>query len=95
MSEIIKYEYGAVSSRYSLEADNKLTAYSTIVVHYMNSPHLVVVYVPEDSDNWFSIDGNISERLDEIFGGVGSFEKYLAEHPEEIRACYETIRQLC
>lgn len=28
------YEYGAMSSKYSLEADNKLTAYAAMIAHY-------------------------------------------------------------
>ncbi|WP_290375162.1 hypothetical protein [uncultured Duncaniella sp.] len=50
-----------MSSLYSIEADNKLTAYVGMVAH---------------------------------FGGPGSFDKYLNEHLEEIRAAYETIKQL-
>lgn len=90
------YEYGAVSSKFSLEADNKLTAYATICLHYHNAPHLVVIYSPEESksDSWVSLTGKIAERLDEIFGGPGSMDKYMEDHMEEIRNCYQTIKQL-
>lgn len=90
------YEYGAMSSKYSLKADNKLTAYATIILHYRNAPHLVVVYSPESckEDRWANMLGQISERLDEIFGGEGSFDKYLEDHVEDIQACYRTIKQI-
>nr|AKH46047.1 hypothetical protein [uncultured marine virus] len=92
---MIQYEYGAVSSRYILEAENKLTAYATIVLHYRNSPHLVVIYEPEDADTWFSVDGEVSDKLDNIFGGEGSFDDYLEKNMEEIKKCYASIKQIC
>jgi hypothetical protein len=90
------YEYGAMSSKYKLEATNKLTAYATMILHYRNSPHLMVVYEPETckEDSWFNPTGKISERLDEIFGGEGSFDKYLSENIEAVRSCYKTITQV-
>ena len=36
---------------------------------------------------------SLAKRLDEIFGGEGSFDKYLEEHVEEIRNAYKTIEQ--
>ncbi len=93
----MKYEYGAVSSRYSIESENKLTAYATVVLHYRNNPHLVFIYKPEEAtkDSWFSMDGKCSERLDEIFGGNGEFVKYLQNNMDEIGKCYDSIKQLC
>lgn len=91
-----KYEYGAMSSRYSLIAENKFTAYATMCLHYRNAPHLVAIYSPAEnkSDSWMSFDGKCSERLDEIFGGKDSFDKYLQENIESIRKCYKSIKQL-
>ena len=90
------YEYGVMSSRYKLEANNKLTAYATMILHYSHNPHLVAIYTPENcqEDSWFNPTGQISERLDEIFGGKDSFYKYLSENIEEIKACYKTIKQV-
>lgn len=90
------FEYGAMSSRYSCEAENKLTAYTAMVVHYDRSAHLIALYAPEEikEDSWMSFDGKISERLDEIFGGVDSFDKYCIDHKDQITACYESIKQL-
>ena len=92
----VPYEYGAMSSKFRLYATNKLTAYATMVLHYWNSPHLVAIYSPEESkaDSWMSFDGKCSDRLDEIFGGKDSFDKYLQEHLSEIRECYKGLKRL-
>ena len=94
--ELMPYEYGVMSSRFKIQAPNKLTAYAVMVVHYRYSPHLVAIYSPEESkeDSWLSIDGKCSERLDEIFGGEGSFDKYINDNIEEIRAYYKTVERL-
>ena len=91
-----KYEYGAMSSKYELEAENKLTAYATMCMHYQNSAPLVVIYSPESAkdDQWTSFDGKIAARLDEIFGGPDSFDNYLENNIEAIRACYDSIKQV-
>jgi hypothetical protein len=91
-----KYEYGAMSSKYEIEADNKLTAYATMCLHYQNSSHLVVIYSPESSkkDSWMNFTGQISERLDEIFGGKDSFDKYIDNNIKDIKKCYDSIKQL-
>jgi hypothetical protein len=92
----MKIEYGAMSSRYSIEADNKLTAYCAMVAHFGKSAHLIAIYEPEEctKDQWLNLFGNISDRLDEIFGGKDSFDKYFDEHTEEIKKAYNTIEQL-
>ena len=86
-----------MSSRYSVEADNKLTAYCAMIVHFGRSAHLIALYSPAECENdcWLNIYGKISERLDEVFGGKGSFDKYVEEHTEDIKKAYETIKQLC
>jgi hypothetical protein len=81
----VPYEYGAMSSKFRLYATNKLTAYATMILHYQNSPHLVAIYSPEESK---------ADRLDEIFGGKDSFDKYLQEHISEIRECYKGLKRL-
>ena len=92
------FEYGAVRSKYSCDAENKLTAYATMCAHYGASNHMIVVYSPDEcaeNDQWFNlIDGKVSARLDEIFGGEGSFDKYFEDHIEEIKACLKSIKRL-
>ena len=92
----MKIEYGAMSSKYSIEADNKLTAYVGMVVHFGRSAHLIAIYAPEEccADSWLNPFGKIAARLDEIFGGEGAFDKYADEHIEEIKAAVKTIKQL-
>ena len=90
------YEYGAMSSKFKLLAKNKLTAYATMCLHYQNSSHLMVIYSPEEckEDSWFNINGQIANRLDEVFGGQGAFDKYLYDNKEEIINCYKTIEKI-
>lgn len=91
-----KYEYGAMSSKYEITAENKLTAYVAMCLHYQKSSHLIMIYSPESSkeDSWTNFTGQISERLDEIFGGKDSFDKYIEDNIEEIQKCYDSIKQL-
>ncbi|MDQ1139448.1 hypothetical protein [Pedobacter agri] len=91
-----KYEYGAMSSKYQCEAENKLTAYATMVLHFDRSAHLIALYSPAETkeDSWMNITGAISDRLDEVFGGDGSFDKYVEAHIPEIKACYKSIKKL-
>ena len=91
------FEYGAMSSRYSIEADNKLTAYAAMVAHFGQANHLVALYEPKEivkDDSWLNPFGVVAARLDEIFGGEGAFDKYFNEHLDEIKAAYHTIKQL-
>ncbi len=90
------YEYGAMSTKFKLVAKNKLTAYATMCLHYQSNAHMMVIYTPEEckEDSWTNITGQISERLDEVFGGDGSFDKYLENNIEEIRECYKTIEKV-
>lgn len=92
------FEYGAMSSRFSLEADNKYTAYAAMLLHYGRNNHLIALYEPEEvvkNDSWLNIFGKIAERLDEIYGGEGKFDDYFEAHQEDISKAYKTIRQIC
>lgn len=90
------YEYGIMSSKYKLLAKNKLTAYAVMCLHYQSNSHMVVIYEPESckEDSWLNITGQISERLDEIFGGTNSFDEYLENNIEEIKECYKSIEKI-
>jgi hypothetical protein len=92
----IVYEYGAMSSKFSCEATNKLTAYVAMVAHYDSQAHLLVIYSPEEckADGWFNLTGKISEKLDKIFGGEGAFDKYVEDHVDDIKECFETIKRI-
>jgi hypothetical protein len=92
------FEYGAMSSRYSCEAENKLTAYVTMCLYFNRSNHLIALYAPEEikEDSWLNPYGKVAERLDEIFMGAGgmNFDEYVDEHIDEIRECYKMIKQI-
>ena len=90
-----KYEYGAMSSKFSLVAENKLTAYATMCLHYQENANILVIYSPDcTNDSWFSVSGDIAERLDEIFGGKGFFDKYISDNVDAIRECYKSIKRM-
>lgn len=95
-SGMTTYEYVAMSTKWSLEAANKLTAYATMIIQYDRSAHMIALYAPAEckEDSWINLFGAISERLDEIFGGEGSFDKYVEQHIDDIKACYQTIKKL-
>ena len=91
------FEYGAVSSKYSVKAENKLTAYVAMVLHYSSQAHLIMLYEPKEivkDDVWTDFTGQISKRLDEIFGGENGFDIYCEGHIKEIRAAYKSIKRL-
>lgn len=91
------FEYGIMSSKYSIEAENKLTAYAAMIIHFgPTAAAFIDIYSPEESrktDSW-SLAYPLNKRLDEIFGGDGSFFKYLNEHQDEIKNTLNTIEQL-
>ena len=39
------YEYGAMSSKYSIEADNKLTAYAAMIIQFNSVPQLIAIVI--------------------------------------------------
>lgn len=93
----VPYEYGIMSSKYKILAKNKLTAYAVMCLHFQSNSHMVAIYEPETckEDSWMNPTGQISERLDDIFGGVDSFDKYLEDNVADIKECYATIEKVC
>lgn len=90
------YEYGAMSSKYSIEADNKLTAYAGMIAHFGGNAAMIAIYSPEENkkDSWL-FASPLEDRLNEVFGGgERAFFNYMDEHVEEIRAAVNTIKQL-
>ena len=97
MTKKTTFEYGAMSSRFRLQTEDKFTAYAAMVLHFNSCPQLVAIYEPEDlakQDSWL-MHTPVEQRLDEIFGGKGSFIKYLDEHKVEIKEAYQTVEQIC
>ena len=92
---MIKIEYGAMSSKYEVTANDKLTAYAAIVLQYGCSAGMVAIYTDEyKSDCWLNFDGSTLEKLDNLYGGNGYFLKYLQLNAEEIKKANKTIKQL-
>ncbi|MDX5586531.1 MAG: hypothetical protein QNK20_16715 [Aureibaculum sp.] len=90
------YEYGAMSSKFQLTCNNKLTAYSAMVVHYENQINMVIVYEPKEckDDNWFNMGGDTEKMLDNIFGGDGAFNDYIKKYKDDIVKAYNTIKRI-
>ena len=91
------FEYGIMSSKYSIEAENKLTAYAAMIIHFgPAAAGFIAIYSPDESrknDSWL-LAYPIVKRLDEVFGGEGSFFKYLGKHQDEINKTLDTIKRL-
>ena len=86
-----------MSSKYSIEADNKLTAYAAMIIQFNSVPQLIAIYSPKESaenDSWLMRTNDLKQRLDEIFGEDGGFEKYLDKHPDEIKKACKSIKQI-
>ncbi len=88
-------EYGIMSNKWSIEADDKLTAYAAILISQNRNASLVVIYNEElKSDNWAFAD-DLEKRVGEIFGGSPSdFHHFVNTHKKEIRKAFETIKKL-
>ena len=88
-------EYGIMSNKWSIEADDKLTAYAAILISQNRNASLVVIYNKElKSDNWAFAD-DLEKRVGEIFGGSPSdFHHLVNTHKKEIRKALETIKKL-
>ena len=86
-----------MSSKYSIEAENKLTAYAAMIIHFgPAAAGFIAIYSPDESrknDSWL-LAYPIVKRLDEVFGGEGSFFKYLGKHQDEINKTLDTIKRL-
>lgn len=90
------YEYGAGSSKFRLFADNKLTAYAAMILHYGDNAGVLVLYAPESKvPEWSIFNGSdVAERVDKVFGGPGEFLNYIEMNKPEIEKCYNTIERL-
>lgn len=86
-------EYGIMSNKWSVEADDKLVCYATILIHIgSNGYNMVVLYNEECKQDQWAFSSNIEERLKEIFGE--DVFKFMDAHENEIRAAIKTIKKL-
>ena len=87
-------EYGIMSNKWSVEADDKLICYATIILHLKDGVPMIALYSPKEvvkNDSWL-FHSEPEKRLAEVFGQDPI--KYIDEHIEEIKKAYETIKKL-
>ena len=86
-------EYGIMSNKWSVEADDKLVCYATILIHLgTNGYNMVMLYNKECKNDQWAFSENIYERLYEIFGE--DVFKFMDAHESEIRKAIKTIKKL-
>lgn len=78
----MKVEYGIMSNKWSVEADDKLVFYATILIHISsNWYNMVILYNDECKDDQWAFCDNIDKRLNENFGidyfDVEDFKQYV------------------
>jgi hypothetical protein len=89
-------EFGAASSRFSIESEDKFAAYVAMCLYYDTNNHLIAIYSPDEcrKDSWLNPFGKVAKRLDEIFGGAGAFDRYCEDNATKIVEAYQTIKRL-
>lgn len=92
----ITFEFGVMSSKYSVTAKNKLTAYCAMLFHYQEKPQLVVIYSPEKykEDSWTNFDGRTEAILNELFSEFGGYESYMKDNIQIIKKAIKTIKKI-
>ena len=88
------FEYGIMSNKWSLEADNKLVAYATMILHLRDSVNMIALYSPKDvvkDDKWFFSE-DLNKRLEDIFGENPI--DFIDRNIEVIKKAYETIKKV-
>ena len=93
----VRVEYGAMSSKFVIEADSKLTAYAGMCIHFGKHYNLIAIYAPEElrADSWLDPFGTMAAmKLAGLFGGEDKLEAYIEEHKAEIKDAVAGIRRL-
>ena len=86
-------EYGIMSNKWSVEADDKLVCYATILIHVgTNGYNMVMLFNEECKNDQWAFSDNTSERLKEIFGE--DVFAFIDRHTDEIREACKTIKKL-
>ncbi len=93
---MLKIEFGAMSSKYSIECSDKLVGYAVILMQFANSPGMVAIYSPEEckNDSWMNFEGKTEELIQPLYSEHGGFESFLKAHIEQIKECRKTIKQI-
>lgn len=88
-------EYGIMSNKWSIEADEKLTAYAAIMISQPDAVYMIMLYTEECRKDQWAFSNDLEKRIGEIFGGsISDFNAYVKAHENEIKAALETIKKL-
>lgn len=86
-------EYGIMSNKWSVEAEDKLVCYATILIHLgSNGYNMVMLYTEECKNDQWAFSDNTEKRLKEIFGE--DVFAFMDKHTDEIKKAVKTIKKL-
>ena len=86
-------EYGIMSNKWSVEAEDKLVCYATILIHLgSNGYNMVMLYTEECKSDQWAFSDNTEKRLKEIFGE--DVFAFMDKHIDEIKKAVKTIKKL-
>lgn len=86
-------EYGIMSNKWSVEAEDKLVCYATILIHLgSNGYNMVMLYTEECKNDQWAFSDNTEKRLKEIFGE--DVFAFMDKHIDEIKKAVKTIKKL-
>ena len=86
-------EYGIMSNKWSVEAEDKLVCYAAILIHLgSNGYNMVMLYTEECKNDQWAFSDNIEKRLKEIFGE--DVFAFMDKHIDEIKKAVKTIKKL-
>lgn len=86
-------EYGIMSNKWSVEAEDKSVCYATILIHLgSNGYNMVMLYTEECKNDQWAFSDNTEKRLKEIFGE--DVFAFMDKHIDEIKKAVKTIKKL-
>ena len=86
-------EYGIMSNKWSVEAEDKLVCYAAILIHLgSNGYNMVMLYTEECKNDQWAFSDNTEKRLKEIFGE--DVFAFMDKHIDEIKKAVKTIKKL-
>lgn len=81
-----------LSSKYQIEAYNKLDAYAAMAIFFKRHLPYVLLFEPYEiiKDNWFRDE----KKFLELFGEKVSLNEYLNAHHDKVKEAYLTIKEI-
>lgn len=88
----MKITFGIMSSKYQIEAYNKLDAYAAMSIFFERNLPYVLLFEPSDilEDNWV---GDIEKFLS-LFERECKYSVYIYKYQDEIKEAYSTIKKI-